>query len=76
MNNRKELLKKLEKTLETALREGKYRVSAEAESEFIELLDKSLVGTESEACIDDINCIINQYMALADAFDLLMNKEK
>lgn len=74
MNKTTKTIRDLKTALETALTEGNYTVSAETEQGFLLLLDESLIGTELEAYIDDINCIINQYMALADSIDIHNSK--
>lgn len=68
-------IQELKTALKTAVREGSYSISAEVEQGFLLLLDNALFGTELEAYIDDINCIINQYMAIADAFDVTIKSK-
>lgn len=68
-------IQELKTALKTAVREGSCSISAEVEQGFLLLLDNALFGTELEAYIDDINCIINQYMAIADAFDVTIKSK-
>lgn len=75
MKNTIKTIQDLKTTLKTAVREGNYSVSAEVEQGFLLLLNNALLGTELEAYINDINCIINQYMAIADAFDVTIKSK-
>jgi len=75
MNKTIKIIRELKTALKTALTEGNYSVSAEVEQGFLFLLNNALLGTELEAYINDINCIINQYMAIADAFDVAIKSK-
>lgn len=76
MTKTRNIIQDLKSALKIALREGNYSVSVETEQGFLLLLNEALVETKLKTSIDDVNCIINQYMALADLLDLQANGDK